>query len=80
MKLRIGWQLTSCILISCVLLKAETPKFDTILYGAAFYEEYMPTDRLEEDVRLMQEAGISVVRLGESTWGGKCYEALRRSA
>jgi beta-galactosidase len=48
--------------------QSQIPKFDTILYGAAFYEEYMPTDRLEEDVRLMREAGISVVRLGESTW------------
>jgi beta-galactosidase len=28
----------------------------------------MPYDRLEKDVQLMQLAGISVVRLGESTW------------
>jgi beta-galactosidase len=44
----------------------------TILYGAAYYNEYMPADlqpgRLEKDVALMQSAGISVVRLGESTW------------
>ncbi len=44
----------------------------TILYGAAYYNEYMPADlqpgRLEKDVALMQEAGISVVRMGESTW------------
>jgi len=43
-------------------------KMDTLLYGAAFYEEYMPEDRLDKDVQLMQEAGISVVRVGESTW------------
>jgi beta-galactosidase len=42
---------------------------DTVLYGAAYYTEYMPYDRLDEDVRLMHEAGISVVRLGESSWG-----------
>ena len=41
---------------------------DTFLYGAAFYEEYMPQDRLEKDVQLMQQAGINVVRVGESTW------------
>src|SRR6202142_4145419 len=41
---------------------------DTVLYGAAFYEEYMPEDRLDKDVELMQQAGISVVRVGESTW------------
>ena len=44
----------------------------TILYGAAYYNEYMPADlqpgRLDKDVALMQEAGISVVRMGESTW------------
>lgn len=41
---------------------------DTILYGAAYYPEYMPNDRLETDVTLMQAAGLSVVRVGESTW------------
>ena len=43
-----------------------------ILYGAAYYNEYMPADlqpgRLEKDVALMKGAGISVVRMGESTW------------
>ncbi len=43
-----------------------------VLYGAAYYNEYMPADlqpgRLEKDVALMNEAGISVVRMGESTW------------
>ena len=43
-----------------------------ILYGAAYYNEYMPADlqpgRLDRDVSLMREAGISVVRMGESTW------------
>ncbi len=42
---------------------------DTILYGAAYYEEYAPYDRLQEDVRMMKVAGINVVRIGESTWG-----------
>src|SRR5882762_11637515 len=43
-----------------------------VLYGAAYYNEYMPADlqpgRLEKDIALMKEAGISVVRMGESTW------------
>ena len=43
-------------------------RMDTFLYGAAFYEEYMPEDRLEKDVQLMERAGINVVRVGESTW------------
>jgi len=42
--------------------------FKTILYGAAYYHEYMPYDRLEKDVALMKAAGFTVVRMGESTW------------
>ncbi len=41
---------------------------ETVLYGAAYYPEYMPQERLERDVELMQKAGINVVRVGESTW------------
>ena len=37
---------------------------DTILYGASYYHEYMPYERLEKDVELMQKAGITVMRLG----------------
>lgn len=46
-------------------------RFDqkTILYGAAYYEEYAPYDRLDADVQMMKAAGINVVRIAESTWG-----------
>jgi beta-galactosidase len=44
-------------------------KMETVLYGAAYYWEYMPYERLDRDVELMQQAGINVVRLGESSWG-----------
>lgn len=43
-------------------------QFTQPLYGAAYYSEYTPTDRLDEDIRLMKEAGLTVVRVGESTW------------
>ena len=49
-------------------LFGQVPPPDNILYGAAYYHEYMPYERLDEDIRLMKEAGISVVRVGESTW------------
>jgi beta-galactosidase len=49
-------------------VKSQEVKFDNILYGAAYYHEYMPYERLDEDVRMMKEAGINVVRVGESTW------------
>ncbi len=48
--------------------------FPTVLYGVAYYNEYMPGDdadhaaRLEKDVALMKAAGLTVVRMGESTW------------
>src|SRR5512135_1322646 len=42
---------------------------DTLLYGASYYWEYMPVERLEKDVELMQKAGINFARVGESTWG-----------
>ncbi len=49
--------------------------FPTVLYGAAYYNEYMPQDtpggqaaRLDKDVELMKAAGLNVVRMGESTW------------
>lgn len=44
-------------------------KFNEILYGAAYYSEYTPTDRLDEDICLMKDAGLNVVRIGESAWG-----------
>ena len=43
-------------------------KFENILYGAAYYHEYMPNERLDEDIRMMKEAGLTVVRVGESSW------------
>jgi len=42
---------------------------NTVLYGVAYYPEYMPYERLDKDVDLMHQAGISVVRVGESSWG-----------
>jgi beta-galactosidase len=41
----------------------------TILFGAVYYDEYAPSDRLDEDVRMMKSTGINVVRIAESTWG-----------
>jgi beta-galactosidase len=47
---------------------AAQVKLDTILYGVSYYHEYMPYERLDKDVALMEKAGINVVRVGESTW------------
>lgn len=39
-----------------------------LLYGVAYYDEYMPYDRLDQDIQMMKEAGINLVRIAESTW------------
>ncbi|MGE7718423.1 beta-galactosidase [Priestia megaterium] len=41
---------------------------EQILYGVAYYDEYMPYERLEKDIQMMKDAGINVVRIAESTW------------
>lgn len=41
---------------------------DRLLFGAAYYDEYMPYERLAKDVEMMKRAGVNVVRIAESTW------------
>jgi beta-galactosidase len=41
---------------------------EKLLFGVAYYDEYMPYERLEKDVGMMKDAGINVVRIAESTW------------
>lgn len=43
-------------------------KMNEILFGAAYYDEYMPYDRIETDMQLMKKAGMNVIRIAESTW------------
>lgn len=43
-------------------------KTEKIYYGAAYYDEYMPCDRIREDMRMLREAGMNVIRIAESTW------------
>lgn len=44
-------------------------RFESPLYGAAYYHEYMPYERLDKDISMMKDAGMTVVRVGESSWG-----------
>jgi len=34
-----------------------------LLYGVAYYDEYMPYERLHKDIEMMKAAGINVVRI-----------------
>jgi beta-galactosidase len=36
--------------------------------GAAYYPEHWPEERWDEDIRLMQEAGLTVIRMAEFAW------------
>lgn len=39
-----------------------------LLYGVAYYYEYLPSDRMEKDFEMMNKAGINTIRIAESTW------------
>ena len=54
---------------SSAAIGQQPQSLQTILFGAAYYEEYAPYDRLDEDVKMMKATGITVVRIAESTWG-----------
>ena len=43
---------------------------DRILFGAAYYDEYVPAqlDRIDDDIALMKQADINTIRIAESTW------------
>ena len=43
-------------------------KMDELIFGAAYYNEYMPYNRIEKDLSLMKEAGMNTIRIAESTW------------
>ncbi len=39
-----------------------------VLFGAAYYHEYQPYERLKTDLDLMVDARFTVIRVGESVW------------
>ena len=57
-----------CFLFVTGLVAAQSIAQKKLLFGVAYYDEYMPYDRLEKDVQMMKESGINVVRIAESTW------------
>jgi beta-galactosidase len=46
----------------------SAPAEPRILFGAAYYPEYLAADRLATDLDLMRDAGFNVIRVGESVW------------
>jgi beta-galactosidase len=74
-RLRLGHRLMKQLVLVIFLLVAQVtcvvaqpPKLKKLLFGVAYYDEYMPYERLGQDIKMMKAAGINVVRIAESTW------------
>lgn len=39
-----------------------------ILFGTAYYDEYQPTPNLDNDIQLIHDAHMNVIRVGEGSW------------
>ena len=48
--------------------RPPTPTLPGLILGAAWYPEHWPEPRWEEDLSLMQAAGIHMVRIAEFAW------------
>lgn len=54
-----------------VINKAGKTEVDEILFGAAYYDEYLTPkgfDRIDKDMQMMRAAGMNLIRIAESTW------------
>lgn len=65
---------------------AEGFVLHNIVFGTAYYPEYMPYERMDTDMQLMKQAGMNTIRVGESTWstwephdGEFHFELLKRT-
>ena len=38
-------------------------KNEKLMFGAAYYPEYMPYDRMDQDFAMMKKAGINTIRI-----------------
>jgi len=47
---------------------SSRPSFTKTLYGACYYNEYHPIERLNADFQDMRDGHLSVLRVGESVW------------
>ena len=64
----------------------SVPKANQLHIGASYYPEHWPESRWAEDIRLMREAGMTVMRMAEFAWstlepseGEFCFNWLDRA-
>ena len=43
-----------------IITYTEVDTMEKILYGAAYYDEYMPYERLDKDIELMKKAELFI--------------------
>ena len=48
--------------------RGDTRLPDSLIFGCAYYDEYMPYERVDKDMSMMKAAGITTIRIAESTW------------
>lgn len=53
---------------TCFNEMENTMQTEKLYFGAAYYSEYLPYDRVEKDMEMMERAGMNVIRIAESTW------------
>jgi beta-galactosidase len=73
-------RLALCLMLALPLLptkpartqeQTNAPGIPSLLLGAAWYPEQWPESRWDEDLQLMQDAHLRVVRLGEFAWSSE---------
>ncbi len=63
-----GHKLTHTVIGKKQQERSTAMKTDHLLFGTAYYDEYLPYDRIETDMEMMKKANINVIRIAESTW------------
>lgn len=66
--LRLPFLFTVFVFSASMLFAQGNKKPAELLFGVAYYDEYMPYERLDKDIQMMKDANINVVRIAESTW------------
>lgn len=66
----VGVQVVLLVLAPSFLVRAaeQHDRYDTFLFGVAYYPELCPESYWERDAKLMQESGVNVARMGEFAW------------
>ncbi len=67
-KIALALTLTATLGLGTMSDPVEAAEKD-VLFGVAYYDEYMPYERLDKDMQMIKAANMNVIRIAESTWG-----------